>query len=266
MVSADLNKASTISSAGMLDLPTEDIFGNAKKLAYVLDRIEEHRTRIGRPLRVLDFGCGNATAVGQYLARTGVDYTGVDFHEPSLAYARTHFSGPNVRFCDAVPDGAVYDVIVYADVIEHLPDPLAVVASHVPHLAPGGIVIGSVPNGYGPCEVEKFVDRHLRLYKMLRFVKRSAVSILGREAARPPAIPYNIECGHVMFFTLGQLQRMVADAGLRIADFAHGGFVGADLTANTIFRSRRFVDWNVRVADRLPAWAVSTWYFVLTRR
>jgi hypothetical protein len=138
-------------------------------------------------------------------------------------------------------------------------------SAHVRQLAPDGIIIGSVPNGYGACEVEKFVDRHLGLYKALRFEKRSALSMTGRTPNRPAPIPYNSESGHVVFFTLGSLHRMVAEAGLRFVEFAHGGFVGADLTANTIFGSRRFVGWNVRVADRLPSWAVSTWYFVLAK-
>ena len=58
---------------------------------------------------------------------------------------------------------------------------------------------------------------------------------------------------------------MAADAALRIVRFAHGGFIGADLTGSTIFASQGFVDWNIRAADRLPSWAVSTWYFVLQR-
>ena len=255
----------TSSGANRADWPAEDIFGNVKKLAFIVDAIATHRARLGRPVRVLDFGCGSATAVGQYLIGEGVEYTGVDFHEPSLGYARAQFGGPHAAFLAAVPADAVFDVIVYADVLEHLPDPLTMLAAHVRQLAPDGIVVGSVPNGYGPCEVEKFIDRHLRLYQMLRFVKRSALELAGREPNRPGAIPYNSECGHVIFFTLSQLRCMVAVAGLRIARFGHGGFVGADLTANTIFRSRRFVEWNVAVADRLPSWAVSTWYFVLTK-
>jgi hypothetical protein len=58
---------------------------------------------------------------------------------------------------------------------------------------------------------------------------------------------------------------MVASADLKILRFGHGGFIGADVTGNTIFRSRRFIDWNVDLSDRLPSWVVSTWYFVLGR-
>jgi SAM-dependent methyltransferase len=245
-------------------LPAEDIFGNVKKLRLILDEVAAHRRHLGRALRVLDFGCGNATAVGQYVIGPGVRYVGVDFHPPSLEYARAHFGGPDAEFFAAVP-GGTFDVILYADVLEHVPDPLAILSAHARQLAPDGIVIGSVPNGFGPCEIEKFVDRQLGLYPALRWVKHATLRFMGHAGTRPDPIPYNSDSGHIVFFTLPRLRRTIAEAGLHILRFGHGGFVGADLTGNTIFRSPRFVDWNVRVSDRLPSWLVSTWYFVLAR-
>lgn len=248
-----------------MSLPEEDIFGNTKKLRFTLKEIADHKARKGRMLTVLDFGCGNADALGKYLIGDGIRYVGVDFHEPSLDYARAHFGGANAAFLPAVPDGTIFDVIVYADVLEHVHDPLAILSAHVRQLAPDGIVIGSVPNGYGPCETEKFFNRHLHLYEGLRFVKRSTLRLLGRPLPEREALPYNSESGHVIFFTMRSFRRMVSAAGLEILRFGHGGFVGADVTGNTIFRSRRFVEWNVDVSDRLPSWVVSTWYFVLGR-
>lgn len=250
---------------GRPPLPAEDIFGNTKKLRFILRAIDKHRTKLGRDVTVLDFGCGNAAAVGQYLIGDGIRYVGVDFHEPSLSYARAHFGGSDAEFRAEVPTDKTFDIVVYADVLEHVPDPLAIVSEHARVLAPDGIMIGSVPNGYGPCETEKFIDRHLRLYRMLRFVKRTALRVAGRAPKEATAIPYNHESGHIVFFTMRSLRRMAADTGFRIVRFAHGGFVGADLTGSTIFASRGFVEWNIRAADRLPSWLVSTWYFVLQR-
>jgi SAM-dependent methyltransferase len=246
-------------------LPADDIFGNVKKMRFILRVLDDYRARVNRDIAVLDFGCGNAIGVGQYLVGKGIRYVGVDFHGPSLTYARQHFGGDQAEFLETVPQDRMFDVIIYADVLEHVPDPLAIVSAHARLLAPGGIIIGTVPNGYGPCEIEKFVDRHLRLYKMLRFVKRTALGLAGRSVNPAQSVPYNSECGHVIFFTLGSLRRMAADAGFEIIRFAHGGFVGADLTGNTIFAGQRFADWNGRTADRLPSWMVSTWYFVLRR-
>ena len=246
-------------------LPEEDIFGNVKKLRFILKEIADHKARKGRELAVLDFGCGNAAVLGQYVIGDGIGYVGVDLHEPSLSYARKHFGRPNATFAPAVPDDIIFDVILYADVLEHVHDPLGIVLAHVRQLAPDGIVIGSVPNGYGPCETEKFLNRHLHLYQALRFVKRLTLRMLGRSLPERGALPYNYEFGHVIFFTMNSFRRMVASAGLRILRFGHGGFVGADVTGNTILTSRRFVDWNIDVSDRLPSWVVSTWYFVLGR-
>lgn len=42
--------------------------------------------------------------------------------------------------------GELYDCIIYADILEHLPDPLAVLRRHVKSLKPNGIVYISIPN------------------------------------------------------------------------------------------------------------------------
>lgn len=248
-----------------LPLPAEDIYGNTKKLRFIIDRLDRHAERIGRPPVVLDFGCGNAGAMGQYLADGQRRYYGVDMHDASLDHARSICQNPNTTFSKTVPDGVTFDALVYADVLEHLHDPTSALREHVGRLASGGIVLGSVPNGYGPCEIEKFLTRHLHLYKIARWPLQMARRLVGRARPNATAVPYNHESGHVVFFTLRMLESMVADADLTITRFGHGGFVGADLTGATIFRSQGFADWNARISDRLPSRMVSTWYFELAR-
>ena len=260
-----VSEFSCASWPGRPPLPDEDIFGNAKKIRLILRELEGYREKLGRNVSVLDFGCGNAVGVGQYLIGEGIRYVGVDFHEPSLAFAREHFGGPNAEFFDVVPMDWTFDVIIYADVLEHVPDPLAIVQAYSKLLTPGGMMIWSMPNGYGPCEIEKFVDRHLRLYQMLRFVKRAALRLAGRSIQVLPSVPYNNDSGHVVFFTMHSVRQLARDAGYKIVRYGHGGFVGADLTGNTIFTSRWSVEWNIRAADRLPSWMVSNWYFILVK-
>jgi SAM-dependent methyltransferase len=247
-------------------LPPEDIFGNRKKIAYFLKHVDEHRARVGRPLTILDFGCGNGTAIAQFLCKGPDRYVGVDFHRPSLDYARLHFGREGAVFQQHIPDDVRFDALLYSDVIEHLSEPLELLRSHVARLASDGILLGSVPNGYGPCEIEKSLDRSLGLYGKVRWVGRGLRKLLGRTVPPVPEIPYNSESGHVQFFTRGSLERLVRDLGMTIDDFAHGGFVGADLTGATIFSSRKFLDFNVRIADQLPDWMVSTWYFKLAKK
>lgn len=251
--------------ASLLPLPAEDIYGNTKKLRFILDRLDRHAERIGRPPVVLDFGCGNAAAMGRYLADGQRHYYGVDMHDASLNHARDICRNPHTVFAKTVPQDITFDALVYADVLEHLHDPTSALCEHVRQLAPGGIVLGSVPNGYGPCEIEKYLTRHLHLYEIARWPLQMARRLTGHARPGTTAIPYNHDSGHVVFFTLPMLETMAASARLKITRFGHGGFMGADLTGATIFRSQGFADWNARISDRLPPHLVSTWYFELAR-
>lgn len=70
-------------------LPPENIWGHRKKLKYLLNAIETYKERIGRPLKILDFGCGNGSAVTSYISKIpNVIVYGVDLHKPSIEYAK----------------------------------------------------------------------------------------------------------------------------------------------------------------------------------
>ncbi len=251
-----------------MPLPSENIYGHTKKLRFIIDALQRQSARLGRRLRVLDFGCGNGAAVSQYIIETGCDYVGVDIHEPSLTYAATHFGKDHVRFLTAVPAGEEFDAIVYADFLEHVSDPGAVLHVHSKFLAPGGIVVGSVPNGYGPYEIEQWLDKRLHLSAWLAKLSALKRRLLGQTPPPSDAIglPYNHESGHLVFFTRTMLRDVAAKSGLRIARFAHGAAIGASISGIALCRSARLIDWNARLADRLPYWGVSTWYFVLGKR
>jgi len=248
-------------------LPPENQYGHTKKLRFLIDAIARHRAALGRPVTVLDFGCGNGSAVSQYLMGEDVRYYGVDIHPDSLAHARAQFSRPDATFLDYVPEGVTFDVIVYADVLEHLDDPAATMRAHRTQLAPNGIVIGAVPNGYGPFENEQRLDRWFGLSSLLAGIATLVRLMRGHPAPEVAvSLPYNHESGHVMFFTRTRLLRTVAEAGFDLVWFGHGAFMGASVSGVLLGRSVRLLRWNVAVADRLPHWAVATWYFVLRQR
>jgi len=247
-------------------LPPEDVFANVKKIRYVCDQLERFAIKLGHAPRVLDFGCGNGVDLARYIISDQIEYVGVDIHQPSLEYAQKHFMTPHSRFVDQVADDALFDVIIFSEVLEHLDDPAQVLKTYAERLAPGGIVIGSVPNGYGLTEIEKFVDRKLGLYKGLRYLVRHVRKLLGRERpGQEASVPYNHASGHVQFFSKGELRRVAQAAGLDFVDFSHGSIMGADLSAVTILRPRILVEWNTRLADHVPSWAAATWHFVLAR-
>lgn len=248
-------------------LPIEDCYASAKKMAWFRTRLDAQRRRLGRPLAILDFGCGSAAHAGRYLMNDIDHYTGIDIHEPSLGYARAHFAGPRARFEAEIPEGERFDIIIACEVLEHLDHPDAVLGGLVArHLRPEGRVIGSVPNGYGLTEIEKKIDQTLGLYRGLRWLVRLARRIRGAgDPARAAAIPYNYESGHVQFYTSGQLRRVAQAGGLDLAGLVNGTLMGADLSGSTILRPGAMIRANVRIADWLPNWAAATWFFEMRR-
>src|SRR5262245_5424633 len=253
------------------DLPPENIYGHTKKLRFIQQHLDAHRRATGRPITLLDFGCGNGAAVSQFLMDEGIDFVGVDFHEPSLSYAREHFGSARARFHAEVPPESSFDVVVYADVLEHLDDPLGVLLAHRERLREGGLVIGSVPNGYGPFENEKRIVRWFQIDELLR-VSFGFVNLLtGRRPGTHvpngvPPRPYNEDSGHVQFYTRSALLRLLRRAGLRVEGFEHGAFLGAPLSEEFLLGGGGVARCNARWADRLPYWAVSAWYFVARKR
>jgi SAM-dependent methyltransferase len=246
-------------------LPDENVYGHTKKLHFILETIADLQKRLGRPPRVLDFGCGNGEAVSRFIIAAQCEYCGVDFHHLSLDYARRNFGSDTARFSTEIPPDTTFDLLVYADFLEHVPNPADVLAAHSRLLAPGGRVVGSVPNGYGPYEIEQRIDRWLRLSRMIGAALRWRRKLFLLPTAQPGDPPYNHESGHVYFFTRKSLAACAAAAGLRITKWQNGAMLGANLSGLVIGRSRHLREWNVAVADFVPAWAVSTWYFVLER-
>ena len=99
--------------------------------------------------RVLDVGC-NTGAFGEAvkLARPGTEVWGIEPDAGAAERATAHldrvmvgFFGPSLP----LPESH-FDVISFNDVLEHMPDPWAALNHAAPLLAPGGVVLASLPN------------------------------------------------------------------------------------------------------------------------
>ena len=144
---------------------------------------------------VLDVGCSVGALGASIKASTGAQVTGIEYSPAMAAEAEKVLDRVFVGDATAVIDGTAlegmqFDAIIFADVLEHLPDPWLVLRRAVRLLGPGGRIIASLPNirhlstiyhlvvlGYWP-----YRDRGIHDRTHLRFFTRRNVLELFRSA------------------------------------------------------------------------------------
>jgi SAM-dependent methyltransferase len=149
--------------------------------------------------RVLDVGCGTGQ-LGRLLKERGHHVTGVELVPEAAAEASQWLD------CVATADietglpfaSESFDAIVFADLLEHLIDPWRVLREATTLLAPGGVIVASVPN----------VQNLDVLRRLLR----------GRWDYRERGI---LDRGHLRFFTLETIRDLFTQSGLTITHVGH---------------------------------------------
>jgi len=119
-------------------------------------QVEATRRSVGK-LRIVDMGCGLGYLT-YALRSTGHECTGIDISEEAIAAAKARFGS----FFATKTIGSYFsvlksppDIIVMAELIEHLVDPLSSLRECVSCLSPSGAIIITTPNldAYSPSTV-----------------------------------------------------------------------------------------------------------------
>lgn len=270
----------TPDSTPYLDALPEFMHGHRKKTLFFIERLRRQADARGlepAATRVLELGCGNGRVVTLPIAEQGFDVVGIDSHLPSIESARAESRLDNVRFehgdfADAPAQGD-FDAVILSDVLEHVVDPGQMLEVATRALKPDGIVLISIPNGYGPYEIEQFLVRKRILWLplvLVRGVVAAAVRVKHTIRGRPPASPeppaYNVDSPHVQHFSLDRFRRLLAENGLDVAERRNGAFIGGDLTYFLFYFVPPLVGLSLRGVDRLPAKVAGTWLFECRRR
>ena len=131
---------------------------NPVRLDYITRQIAAEFGRdlkAARPfegLRLLDIGCGGGL-LSEPMARLGGEVVGADAAERNIPVARIHAEGQDL-FIDyrhttaeaLVAGGESFDVVLAMEIVEHVADPAAFVATCRALLRPGGLIIASTIN------------------------------------------------------------------------------------------------------------------------
>lgn len=154
---------------------------------------------VGADKRVLDVGCASGY-LAEALGAQGNKVSGVELDPEAAEKARPFLDRlvvGNVEDLDLVAEfgPGEFDVLVFADVLEHVKDPVDVLRRSRPLLAEGGYAVLSIPN---------VAHGSVRL-ALLR----------GRFDYQPLGL---LDDTHLRFFTRSSLDRMVVDAGFVAVD------------------------------------------------
>jgi SAM-dependent methyltransferase len=165
----------------------------ARSAAYERARPEilEHVPKTAR--RVLDLGCATGTTGAALKARQDAEVVGIELQPEYAREAAMRLDRVIVADAQDPPEdlGASFDVLIAADILEHLVDPWTALRGYTSHLAPGATAIVSLPN-----------VAHWSTYAHLA---------RGSWPRRPEGI---FDATHLRWFTLADATDLMTQAGL----------------------------------------------------
>lgn len=200
----------------------------------ILDRLERHGSLSGK--RVLEVG----SAWGWFLeaaARRGAIAHAIEPEDANVTLSRERLAAthPCIEiehgfFPGDLADRGPYDVIVFNDVFEHIPNPSQVIGSVAEILAPGGVAVINIPSSEGI---------FFRLSRLLdRFGISSPLERLWLKGFSSPHISFfnksnltacvgrNTNLYNIDWFPLVPISRDGLHSRIRAT---HGGAIGAGL-------------------------------------
>jgi SAM-dependent methyltransferase len=142
------------------------------------------------PRAILDLGCGQGE-LGKRLQDMGHHVVGVDIEPPLFELDEFH----QADIAGGIPldESRKFDVILLADVLEHLAEPARLLEQAAARLAPSGRLLVSLPNA-------------------VHWSVRAQVARGSFEYANKGIM----DRGHLRFFTKKTAERLFTDAGLRV--------------------------------------------------
>lgn len=254
----------------------ENIYGHVKKVRLLRMCIQNHSSP-GKLIELLDIGCGSGRSVSQFLLADEVHYTGIDLHLASVEYANKHYSNRQSQFLCLNAERLIelnkkFDVIVLSDVLEHVSSPGGLLTDVAKLLKHDGIVLVSIPNGFGPFEIESCLSKipilgEASLKAIDLFIALINKSILKNYwVPEDLTVPYNEDSPHIQFFTAGSFRKLISAHHFRITKSYQLSFLCGPYS-NYFFGPFSWIKkLNCQIADILPQSFSSAWVYELRKQ
>lgn len=149
--------------------------------------------------RVLDVGCSSGNFGHVLINEKKCDVTGLDIDKEDIARAKKVLTQAFVRNIerDKIDDLGQFDIVIFADVLEHLLDPLTALEKVKALLKPKGRIVFSIPN---------MAHASVRLMLLKGFFEYMPIGVLDRT--------------HLHYYDEIEVQHLFAEAKLKIAEIS----------------------------------------------
>ena len=172
---------------------------NAARVKHILEYSAPLAAKLGRTPRILDVGSGLCVFLHR-MKQAGWDCTALDPDARACEHARTNV-GVKAIHADFVKDDGFgrFDAIAFNKVLEHVPEPVAMLRKSVRHLEPGGFVYVELPDAAGAAREgfgrEEFFIEHLHIFTAASFallVERAGFRLAALQQVREPSSKYTL--------------------------------------------------------------------------
>jgi 2-polyprenyl-3-methyl-5-hydroxy-6-metoxy-1,4-benzoquinol methylase len=159
---------------------------------WILNALKKEKA----PVRILDVGTAGGY-LGKVWSAAGHSVTGIEYDAAAAEKARGYYDAFQVADIESFefPWRREFDYIVFADVLEHLRDPAAVLERCMPALKESGKLIISVPN------IANWIIRLGLLFGKFDYMERG---ILDRT--------------HLRFFTMSSLNQLMREVSCNVLE------------------------------------------------
>jgi SAM-dependent methyltransferase len=255
--------------SGSVSLPRENVYGHVKRLHWIRDQL--------RPTDLaIEFGCGTGYMLTLPLRVWGYHVEGIDVNEASIARGREILADAGqpqeaLRTVDLRDVAGPLDVVIASEILEHLSDAELDNALRLIHerLPPGGLLLVTVPNGYGWFELEALLWEQTPLGRLWQLgpvqglLHRLRRLLAGdyTDAAHPSTVA---DSPHVRRFTLRSLRTRLESAGFAVEQTRGSVMCCGPFTNSVLTGVEPFMRWNARLGERFPALAAG--FYVAARR
>jgi len=241
-------------------------YEDIKRLQFIENEINKKELA---SVKILDVGCGNGN-IAMQLGSSGHEVLGIDISKEAITKAQLNNSLSNVSFkYIAVEDLAIenkFEVIICSEVLEHLHEPESVIRSLKKQLSDDGLLIITVPNGFGPREVlmtkpmQWAMKRNNLIWRFIKGVKK-IFGYSGKTIQSDAA-----DLSHIQFFSKNKLIELIGSDSLELNTFGVSNFIETVFPFSLLTKKSILLQkLDAKLADVLPhqfaSGFMSTWYF-----